>query len=97
MPAQFAGVDLAKISQAWAYAEQVANLLGHTYTMATYTARREESNPGALDFIKGWEVMATEDSCPYCKRAAAKKYTTGRPPVVPLHIGCRCSMVPILA
>jgi hypothetical protein len=96
LPAEFASVDLERISQAWAYAEQVAKLLGHTYTMAAYATRRLQGYRDAAGVVQGWMVQVESDACPYCKRAVTTGNTAGHPPLVPLHIGCRCSMLPVL-
>lgn len=93
LPEEFSRIDLDALSDAWAFAFEVAVLIAHTYVAAGYaseTVTRGELGPS---YIRGWTVLADETSCAYCKRAAERTYPTSKPPSVPLHIGCRCSVL----
>lgn len=96
MPPEFVDLDLDRVAETWRYTRAVADLVAHTYLMGAYSARNAASLSGNDDIVGGWEILdAGETSCPSCRRAAAKKYPTGRQPQVPLHIGCRCSVTPV--
>ena len=59
-------------------------------------ARREYAEAGTTDV----EISTAEDDkvCPVCDAAAkAGAHPLGSPPLVPLHPGCRCAELPVLA
>ena len=86
--------DKSTAEERRACARSVAEILLHTYTMSALAAReRRHSQQDGEEGIEGWEVLATEDSCPFCLRAAEKTYPKDQCPLVPLHIGCRCTTV----
>ncbi|MBI4824303.1 MAG: hypothetical protein HY805_08780 [Nitrospirae bacterium] len=95
LPSEFAGIDINAVSHSWQYAQELAYLISGTYMHAGYSMRRQNDKADMGDFINGWEIMAVDDDrcCPYCKRAASKKYSKNRYPKTPLHIGCRCTVV----
>ena len=71
-----------------------------TYIHTGYSTKHKNRHLNDLtegNFIKGWEISIIDDSrcCPYCRRAASKKYSKNRYPIMPLHIGCRYSVLPI--
>lgn len=90
---EFSQTNLNAISIAQRYAREIAGLVAHTYVMGAYSVR--DMNQGDMSFIKGWEILGA-DGCPFCQRAAKQKYSKRRRPFVPLHIGCRCSVMPTL-
>jgi hypothetical protein len=92
LSADFAAVDLIQVASAWKFAAEIGEVIAHTYMMGGHTVRDRT----ASDFIKGWELLATDDSCPYCKRAAAKTYSKASRPRIPLHIGCRCAVTAVV-
>lgn len=95
LPAEFSHIDLDQISASWSCAHEIATLIAHTYVVAGYaTCKRQYQDD--LSYITGWELSSDETSCPYCKCAAAKAYPKTQRPKVPLHIGCRCSVLPKL-
>lgn len=99
LPDKFANIDLRQVSMAWRYTSELSELVCLSYMHSGYAMQRrnrELSESREYDFIKGWEIIATDNSCPYCKRAAEKKYPFNNYPITPLHIGCRCSVAPIL-
>lgn len=90
LPAEFSGVDLKKVAASWRYADYLAELISHTYTMGAYSVRDNDTHRSD-DFIKGWRISDAGDAgtCPYCKEAAKKVYPRGSKPT-PFHLGCRC-------
>lgn len=90
LPAEFSGIDLKKVAASWRYADYLAELLSHTYTMGAYSIRDNDTHRSD-DFIKGWRISDADDTntCPYCKEAAKKVYPRGSKPT-PFHLGCRC-------
>lgn len=95
LPNEFSNIDLRKISEAWRYANEIATIITHTYVMGGYATRNMHQEQDDLSYIKGWELSPVNDdaTCPYCKRAASKSYSKKQYPKVPLHIGCRCSVL----
>lgn len=93
LPEEFSRINLSKISESWAYANEIATLIAHTYVMGGYASRRIYED---LSYITGWELSTCDDeaTCSYCKRAASMTYSKNQPPKAPLHIGCRCSVLP---
>lgn len=100
LPGEFSNIELNKISNAWSYAFEIAFLIAHTYTMGGYATRSARQHQKMLaddeSFVKGWELVSADDSCPYCKNAALKLYHKNQHPKTPLHIGCRCAVLPKL-
>ncbi len=90
LPHEFSEIDIDRVSAYWRHARAVADLLQHTYMMAAYSLRDVGRDDG-----RGWEVLPAPDACPACKRAEQKRYSKGAPPPTPLHVGCRCSIVPM--
>lgn len=90
LPTEFSGIDLKKVAASWRYADYLAELLSHTYTMGAYSIRDNDTHRSD-DFIKGWRISDADDTntCPYCKEAAKKIYPRGSKPT-PFHLGCRC-------
>jgi hypothetical protein len=76
LPEEFAGVDLNEVSKSWKYAEEVVELIRHTYIMAGYAGQRESLYSGHDSFITGWELSPILDSrtCQLCNDAAEKTY-----------------------
>lgn len=97
LPSEFASIELAKVAKAWEYAGEIASLLEHTYSMGKYSLAHIDGFADASAFIRGWELSAIGDdrTCGHCKRAAAKKFSKQNYPKTPLHIGCRCSVLPV--
>lgn len=100
LPEEVRDIDLRNVSLSWQYAQELSHLICGTYLHAGYAARDYRRNMENIDgdFIKGWEISIVDDSrcCPYCRREVAKKYSKKQYPKVPLHIGCRCHVSPIL-
>ncbi len=96
LPAEFADVDLGSIQQALAYSDEVAQLLQHTYVMGYFAAkhRLRYSEMGGL--LSSWRILASVGACPFCIEQSKLAFAADKPPVVPLHIGCRCQVSPNL-
>lgn len=95
LPDEFSNIDLNRISSAWRYTNEIATIIAHTYVMGGYSSRDMHQEDVVPSFIKGWEILPVGDdaTCPYCKHAATKKYPKKQRPKVPLHIGCRCTVL----
>ncbi len=94
------GSDIARVSMESVlgtirYTHEVCILVSHTYVMSGYDLRDRKSG-ATPEFVTGWKILASEESCPMCLRAAAKVYQREKRPRAPLHIGCRCSVSPEL-
>jgi hypothetical protein len=96
LPDEYAGMDLSALASGWVYARGVAELMAHTYTMSSYDLQRASSDLGGLSYIQSWVILVTSDSCPFCIEAAQKTYPKTRRPHTPLHLGCRCTVMPKL-
>lgn len=92
LPPEFAYIDLKAIAERWSYYSVISELMAHTFIMGGYAARNAASDTTYSSGIRGWDVSASDDSCPYCKSAAAKLYSRRQRPIVPLHLACRCSV-----
>ncbi len=92
LPSEFSHIDLSQISNAWRYANEIATLIAHTYAMS----QNRYQNPDLDSFITGWELSPIGDgaTCSYCTRAATKAYPKNKRLNAPLHIGCRCNVLP---
>lgn len=99
LPGRFSQIDLNKVSEAWGYASEITTLITHTYMMGGYAARNRSQYQSSSSFATGWELTTASDNatCPYCVRAATKTYSKIEYPRTPLHIGCRCSVLPKLS
>lgn len=95
LPQDLARVSIESVLGTIRYTHQVCLLVSHTYVMSGHDLR-ERNNGATSEFVTGWNVLASEESCPTCLRAAAKVYPRGKRPRAPLHIGCRCSVSPEL-
>lgn len=95
LPTEFQGLDLPKIIRALDWWIEVGRLLEHTYTAGRYAAQ-SNVGLGARD-VTGWEVLdgRDESSCPFCRKTASKKHPPSPRPKVPLHLGCRCVVLPV--
>ena len=94
LPKEFENLDLEKISLSWQYAHELSTLICLTYYYSGSARKQPDEDTKAMS--KGWEISNIDDGCSYCKRAASKKYPKNNYPIVPLHIGCRCTVMPIL-
>jgi hypothetical protein len=93
LPEKFANIDLEKVSLSWQYAHIISELIVETYFLAEYSMQQHRDiNDG---FLKGWQIVSDDDCCPHCKRAATKNYSKNQFPKVPLHIGCKCNVMPL--
>ncbi|MBI2069118.1 MAG: hypothetical protein HYT79_00815 [Elusimicrobia bacterium] len=97
LPPEFASIELTKVAKAWEYAGEIASLIEHTYSMGKYSLAHISGFSDASSFIRGWELSAIGDdrTCSHCKRVAAKKFSKQNYPKTPLHIGCRCTVLPV--
>lgn len=91
LPPEFSRIDLAAVASGWRRVRAEADLMAHTYLFGNSAFSQVASG---REYAKGWEIIATDNSCSACKLAAEKKYTKSRPPQVPMHVGCRCAIVP---
>ena len=92
-------VDMDKLNLSIRYAEEISYIIGETYLRAGHAfsgigSGKGYSNMGAIKGMK-IEIIDDERCCPYCKRMANKAYPKAQCPKTPLHIGCRCTVVPL--
>lgn len=91
LPEKFASVNLQEVSNAWSYAYEVVGLLVDTYCNANYSAQTLKDK----EYVKEYKVEFwgnEENMCPCAKELINKKYPKARPPKIPYHIGCNCSL-----
>jgi uncharacterized protein (DUF433 family) len=91
LPEKFASVNLQEVSNAWSYAYEVVRLLVDTYRNANYSAQTLKDK----EYVKEYKVEYwgnEENMCPCAKELINKKYPKARPPKIPYHIGCNCSL-----
>lgn len=84
-----------ELSKSLNYSSEIATLIAHTYVMGGYSTRDMDIEIENLSSIECYEISPVNDgeTCTYCKNAASKKYSKRQYPNVPLHIGCRCSVL----
>lgn len=91
LPEKFASVHLQEVSNAWSYAYEVVGLLVDTYHNANYSMQTLKDK----EYVKEYKVEHwgnEENMCPCAKELIDKKYPKARPPKIPYHIGCNCSL-----
>lgn len=93
LPPEFSGIDLSAVAAGWRRVRAEAELMAHTYLFGNSAFSQIASG---REYAKGWQIIATDNSCSVCKHAAARKYSKNQPPRVPVHIGCRCAIVPAM-
>lgn len=99
---EFAYIDLNQISMAWRYAQEVSTLIERTYVSAGCATSHQREYLEDLKTdptnIRGWEIITAKDDrcCPFCIKASISEYPKNKYPVVPLHLGCRCIVLPKL-
>ncbi|MBI4244914.1 MAG: hypothetical protein HY606_12565 [Planctomycetes bacterium] len=95
LPPEFRHINLADLSKNWKHIFEVSQLICHTYSMSAYATRDRHNSYST--FVEGWKLTSenSKADCPYCVRLGSRKYLPENPPQLPLHIGCRCGLVPI--
>lgn len=91
LPEKFAYIDLKEVSDAWSYTSEVVKLLVDTYRSASYATNSLKDK----EYVKEYQVEywgKEESMCPCAKDLVNKKYPRARPPKIPYHIGCNCSL-----
>lgn len=76
------------------YVKVVSELIAHTYSFSLTASEERKDYLQDRDFFKGWIIHSAGDDscCPMCREASSKKYPKDKPPKLPFHIGCRCSL-----
>lgn len=94
LPATFTPVAIQKIKRALAYYRDVAYLLSTTFLFSNDLSVWDDTL--RMGIIKGWKVSCIGDdrTCEYCKKESEKIFPTEAPPKLPLHLACRCILVP---
>jgi hypothetical protein len=97
LPTDFNLMDSSKIKDTIDYFSEIAELMLHTYIMGGFAASHHANSRGikSSNFV-GWQISPVNDgcTCAFCERASRKKYPKNQYPKVPLHIGCRCNVIP---
>ncbi len=91
LPEKFTHVNLKEISNTWSYTSEVVKLLVDTYRNANYATN------SLIDkqYVKEYQVEywgKEESMCPCAKELVNKNYPRARPPKIPYHVGCNCSL-----
>lgn len=91
LPEKFASINLKEVSNAWSYVYEVVSLLVDTYRNANYSTQTLQDK----EYVKGYVVECwgdDENMCPCAKELINKRFPKARPPKIPYHIGCDCSL-----
>lgn len=91
LPDKYASINFKEITDTWSYTNEVVSLLMDTYRNSNYTKQTLQDK----EFVKGYTVTNFEGEeymCPCAKELINKKYPKSRPPKIPYHIGCNCSL-----
>ncbi|MEW6297329.1 MAG: hypothetical protein AB1671_06255 [Thermodesulfobacteriota bacterium] len=94
LPAEFTHLDLQRVASTWRYVRELATLIVETYTRGDDAVDQKQLWQESDAAVSGWKIIADEQACPYCKRAAERTYPPGQAPRVPLHLGCHCQLSP---
>lgn len=78
---------------------RAADAVVRTAVQHVATVARLETFKTNSDIIESEEWLATLDkrTCPSCRSLDKRRFPIGKGPRPPLHIGCRCTMLPVLA
>ncbi|MFH1702468.1 MAG: hypothetical protein ABIB41_03410 [Nitrospirota bacterium] len=95
LPDEFSSLDINKFSGGSTYSFEIGRLITHTYIAGHCAARDMYQYQVDLSITKNWNILTCNDdeTCSFCKRAASESYPKNRYPKVPLHIGCRCTVL----
>lgn len=90
LPPKYASINVQEIIDTWAYTNEVVTLLVETHANANYTAQTLKDK----EFVKEYKVENFDGAgmCPCAKELIKKTYPKSRPPKIPYHIGCNCSI-----
>jgi hypothetical protein len=91
IPEKFGVVNLQEISSSWSYTYEIVQLFVDTYNQSSYTEFILKNN----EYIDKYSVECwgdDEEMCPYAKELINKKYPKSKPPRIPYHIGCDCTL-----
>jgi hypothetical protein len=99
LPKDLKGIDMDKVSLSLRYFEELSAIIGETYLRSGHAFSGISTQKGysKMGLTKGMKIEIIDDErcCPYCKRIASQTYSKGQYPKTPMHIGCRCTIVPI--
>ncbi|HWO56683.1 MAG TPA: hypothetical protein VNN55_03855 [bacterium] len=88
---------LEALEEGWEWSRAVAELLEHTYAMSKYATRPPAELREEAAFVAGWEIIPiTGTPCRFCQQASGRKFGPRDYPKVPLHVGCRCTVSPLI-
>jgi hypothetical protein len=91
LPRKYSTINLREVSNAWAYTYEVVELLVSTYRNSIYSAQALKDKEYVREYkIDCWSNE--ENMCPCAKDLIKKTYPKGKPPKIPYHIGCNCSL-----
>ena len=91
LPEKYSSINLQEVSDAWSYTYEVVGLLIDTYRNANYSTQTLKDK----EYVKEYKVESwsnEENMCPCAKELINKKYPKAKPPKIPYHIGCNCSL-----
>ncbi len=91
LPEKYSSINLKEVSNAWSYTYEVVGLLMDTYRNANYSTQTLKDKKYVKEYkVESWSNE--ENMCPCAKELINKKYPKTRPPKIPYHIGCNCSL-----
>jgi uncharacterized protein (DUF433 family) len=91
LPEKYSSINLKEVSDAWSYTYEVVGLLMSTYYNANYSTQTLKDKKYVKEYkVESWSNE--ENMCPCAKELINKKYPKTRPPKIPYHIGCNCSL-----
>jgi hypothetical protein len=82
------------LPQYFKYIKVVSELIAHTYYFSKTAKSDRQEYLEDREIFKGWKIDSVGDDscCPMCLEESKKDFSKGRPPKLPLHIGCRCGL-----
>lgn len=93
LPEKYANLDLDQVRMMWDCHREEARILLLTYSHAQYSAtdlKQARDYHGNDPYV--FRVSASNEQCKCAKDMEKQKFPKDKPPKVPCHVGCNCSL-----
>lgn len=93
LPEKYANLDLDQVRMMWDCHREEVRILLLTYSHAKYSAeelQQEREFHGSDPYV--FRVSVSNEQCRCAKDIEKQKFPKNKPPKVPCHVGCNCSL-----
>lgn len=93
LPEKYANMDLGQVRMMWDCHREEVRILLLTYSYAQYAAQdlhQAKEYHGSDSY--GFRVSVSNEQCKCAKDLEKQQFSQNKPPKVPCHIGCNCSL-----